>query len=249
MRLHLATIGKEVKSARAYNEVKGLRYALSSFIDKEKACDDTLQLVGVDNFLVDSGAFSFMSGKTCDKTSLRDYQRKYINYIKSRKINLFFELDVDTIFGLDFVHELRKDLESETGKKCIPVWHKSRGVEYWKWMVDNYDYIAIGGLVFHVKKQEYALIRKMVAYARAKGVKVHGLGYTKKDVLSYAFYSIDSTSYLASAVRGGNLQFFDGKYMKTYHLVSSKKKDLNAIKRNNIKEWIKFQHYLDSKPW
>lgn len=28
-----------------------------------------------------------------------------------------------------------------------------------------------------------------------------------------------------------------------------KKKDLYAIERNNIREWIKYQHYLDSKPW
>ncbi len=46
-------------------------------------------------------------------------------------------------------------------------------------MCSEYGYVAIGGLVFHVKKQEYDLIRRLVDYAYYNGVKVHGLGFTK----------------------------------------------------------------------
>ena len=52
---------------------------------------------------------------------------------------------------------------------------KDAGVDYWKRMCQEYRYVAIGGLVFHVKKQEYELIRRLVHYAAVRGVKVHGL--------------------------------------------------------------------------
>ena len=101
--------------------------------------------------------------------------------------------DRDNIFGLSKVEEWRRKMERTTGRQCIPVWHKGRGVEYWKKMCREYKYVAIGGLVFHVKKQEYELIKKLVHYAAVRGVKVHGLGFTKtKSLNEYEFYSVDS---------------------------------------------------------
>lgn len=44
-------------------------------------------------------------------------------------------------------------------------------------MCEEYKYIAIGGLVFHVKKQELPLIRKMVNYARSKRRKSSWVGF------------------------------------------------------------------------
>lgn len=251
MRVHLAALTNGYMSAVLQKERP--IYTLCTFIEGEKACDYTINIspYKLEGFLLDSGAFSFMSGKKCTMDSLEKYQEEYIKYIISRDVKYFFELDVDTIFGLDFVHKLRKELEQRTKKKCIPVWHKSRGVNYWKWMVDNYDYVAIGGLVFHVMPKEYELIRKMVAYARAKGVKVHGLGFTKTSQLNkYAFWSVDSTSYKMSAIRGGGVQYFDGHYMKQHIIpAGTKKRDTYSIIENNVAEWVKYQKYMDSRPW
>lgn len=178
------------------------KYILETFFNGEKQCKTALNDVGANNFLLDSGAFSFMSGAQCSKEQLQEYLNKYISFINENNVKYFFELDVDTILGIDFVHELRKTLEKKTGKKCIPVWHKGRGVDYWKWMVDNYPYIAIGGLVFHVKKQELQYIKKMVDYATAKGVKVHGLGFTKTAQLEdWSFWSVDSASWTKGGER------------------------------------------------
>ena len=99
-----------------------------------------------------------MSGAECTKDDLREYLNRYINLINQYHIKYFFELDVDTIFGIEFVEELRRELEKRTGRKCIPVWHKGRGIEYWKKMCAEYEYVAIGGLVFHIKKEEHHLI-------------------------------------------------------------------------------------------
>lgn len=227
------------------------KYVLETFFAGEKACLQALNSVEPDNFLLDSGAFSFMSGQECSKKILSEYLEHYIDFIKRYNIKYFFELDVDTIFGIEFVEQMRTKLEHDTKRKCIPVWHKGRGVEYWKIMCKQYRYVAIGGLVFHVKKQEYELIRKMAKYAYDKGVKVHGLGFTKtKELYKYKFYSVDSTSWKMSAIRGQLFQFFDGRQIIQRPLEKGNKKaDLHKMIEHNYKEWIKYQKYMDMKGW
>ena len=79
-------------------------------------------------FLLDSGAFTFMNSQK-GKVNFDEYLTRYINFINKYDIKYFFELDVDSIVGYEKVKQLRKRLENETGKKCITVWHKSRGKE------------------------------------------------------------------------------------------------------------------------
>ena len=64
----------------AINEAKPL-YFLETFFAGEKICEKVLKDVGVDNFLLDSGAFSYMSGAKCTKEMLIDYLEKYIDFI------------------------------------------------------------------------------------------------------------------------------------------------------------------------
>ena len=114
------------------------KYFLETFFAGETICKRVLQDCGdVENFLLDSGAFSYMSGAPCSKEQLEQYCDKYIKFIKENNIKYFFELDVDTIFGIEFVEKLRRKIEKETGRKPIPVWHKGRGIEYWKKCVLN----------------------------------------------------------------------------------------------------------------
>lgn len=253
MRIYLAstTIGMDKQTReKAIKENKPL-YMLETFFSGEKTCKKILDEAGTENFLLDSGAFSFMSGAKCSKEELVHYMERYIQFINQNNVKYFFELDVDTIFGIDFVHQLRNRLESETGKKCIPVWHKGRGIEYWKWMCDHYDYIAIGGLVFHVKKQEYEAIRKMVDYAYSKGVKVHGLGFTKtRELDNYKFYSVDSASWTKAGALGQQVHFFNGKDISSRKINKGDKKvKLSSLIAHNLKEWCKYQKYMDLKRW
>ena len=226
-------------------------YILETFFSGESACLKALNRVGKENFLLDSGAFSYMNGAKCTKEILLDYLDRYIVFINKYDIKYFFELDVDTIFGIEFVEMMRKKLETETNKKCIPVWHKGRGIEYWKYMVANYKYVAIGGLVFHVKKQEWPLIKKMVDYAYSKGVKVHGLGFTKTKILEeYKFYSVDSASWVRAAGMGQQIHFFDGKAIYARPLDKGNKKTYGSkLAAHNFKEWVKYQKYMNIKKW
>lgn len=197
-------------------------------------------------FLLDSGAFTFMNNFK-GKINWDEYIQKYAEFINKYGIKYFFELDIDSIVGLKEVERLRNKLEKLTNKKCIPVWHKNRGLEYWKKMCNEYNYIAIGGIVTkEIKPQDYKYFIPMLKIAKNNNCKVHGLGFTSTSQLKkYHFYSIDSTSWL-KASRFGKIDYFDGQKMKTY----PKPKNSRTIEYKKcddfiFKEWIKFQKYAD----
>lgn len=224
-------------------------FVLETFFNGEKLCDRALNLVGNNNFLLDSGAFSYMNGKEITKQELDVFVDKYISYIKSRDIKYYMEMDVDVIFGIKQVEKWRHKIEISTGKKCIPVWHLNRGIEYWKKMCSEYDYVAIGGLVTGMKKQNYPLIKQMINYANSKGVKVHGLGFTKTKILrEFKFYSVDSSSWSLSAVRGNQIHHFKDGVIEQRQI--DKKDKINyktngsLLASHNMKEWIKYQIYM-----
>lgn len=198
-----------------------------------------------DLFLLDSGAFTFMNTVKGD-INWDAYIRKYIDFINENDVKYYFELDIDKIVGYEKVKQIRRQLETETGKQCIPVWHKSRGINEYKKMLSEYEYIAIGGFAIKdIKPQEYPLIKRIVRYAYESGVKVHGLGYTHQDVLDYAFYSCDSSSW-TTCNRFGKIYKFDGQKIvcinpKNTGTKRDKQQEIEAIV---LKEWIKYQKYL-----
>lgn len=249
MRIYLAATGTGMSKQIKEDVVRRCRpkYVLETFFNGEKACEEALRIVGNDNFLLDSGAFSYMNGAKVTLEQLDKYIDRYINFIIANKIKYFFEIDVDNIFGLESVERWRRKIENAVGYQSIPVWHKGRGVEYWKQMCETYSYVAIGGLVFHVKKQEHDLIRRLVDYAYYKGVKVHGLGFTRtKELSKYKFYSVDSASWVISATRGQQIHFFaDGKIRQRELVKSGRKTNLPKLAAHNMEEWVKFQKYMD----
>lgn len=83
-------------------------------------------------FLLDSGAFTFMNSQKDKEINWDVYIERYAKFINDNNIEYFFELDIDVVVGLKEVERLRNKLEKLTNKKCIPVWHKSRGLDYWK---------------------------------------------------------------------------------------------------------------------
>lgn len=200
-------------------------------------------------FLLDSGAFTFMSNSH-KAVNWNEYLDRYIAFIKKYDIDYFFELDIDAVVGYEKVKELRYRLEKQTGKQCIPVWHKSRGIEEFKKICEKYKYIAIGGIVTkEIKQKEYDKMFQLVKYAKSKGVKVHGLGFTNlKSLENSGFFSVDSTSW-KSGNRFGSLYIFkngelkqikkpDGKRMKTGKYYSS-------VEKFVFLEWVKYQKYME----
>lgn len=107
MRIFLAC----TNSCEDRNIVDRSKYILETFYAGEKDCLIALQNCNRENFLLDSGAFSYMSGAKCSQEQLLDYLDRYIAFINEYDIKYFFELDVDTIFGIEFVEMMRKKLE------------------------------------------------------------------------------------------------------------------------------------------
>ena len=100
-------------------------------------------------------------------------------------------------------------------------------------------------------ESEWELIKKMVLYARQRNVKVHGLGFTKTKLLpQYAFYSVDSASWAKSAGIGQQRQIFNGEYIEQRKINGNGKKIiLSKLGETNMKEWVKYQRYMDRKDW
>lgn len=194
-------------------------------------------------FLLDSGAFTFMSGKK--STDFHGYLSNYIDFINKYDVDYFFELDVDSVVGYEEVKRMRKRLEKETGKRCIPVWHKSRGKDEFVKMCDEYSYVAIGGIVTkEIKKDEYPFFSWFIKEAHKRNCKIHGLGFTSlNDLKRYNFDSVDSTSW-KSGGRYGQLHIFKGDTIK---IVTQKNKRAiyREIDENNFNEWLKFQKYAE----
>ena len=199
------------------------------------------------DFLLDSGAFTYLNGLKSEKVNWDNYIEKYSSFINLHNINLFFELDIDSIVGIKEVERLRNKLEKLTNKKCIPVWHKSRGLDYWKRMVDEYDYVAIGGIVTkEIKQSEHKIFYSLLEIAKKNNCKVHGLGYTNlKGIEKYNFYSVDSTSWL-SGNRFGSVYWFNGRTMKKQNKKKGQRVITNKTAQNNFNEWVKFSKYADN---
>ena len=226
------------------DELLEIPYLLESFYSLQN--EKTLKRIikhNKENFLLDSGAFTFMSGT--GKADFDEYLTKYIDFINKQDIKYFFELDVDSVVGYDKVKEYRKRLEKETGKKCIPVWHKSRGKEEFLKMCDEYDYVAIGGIVTkEITKDQYPFFTWFLNEAHKRGCKVHGLGFTAtKELHKYHFDTVDSTNWLSGG-RFGQLHTFNGQYIESKSY-KNKRAVYKAIDSHNLKEWVKFQRYAE----
>lgn len=198
-----------------------------------------------DLFLLDSGAFSFMNSPSArNGTNYYDYLERYIKFINECDVDHFFELDIDSIVGYQEVLKMRKILEQRTGKKCIPVFHKSRGLAEWEKMCQEYDYVAIGTISEY--KKNHGVLKELLKIAKKYNTKVHGLGFTINNVEEFGFYSVDSTSWLSGS-RHGTIYLFKDKKITTVKKQGYRTTHYRGVDRHNISEWNKYQKYLGER--
>lgn len=220
---------------------------LNSYIDYIKNISN--------DFILDSGAFSLLnSNKNLDAflNNLDKYIQEYINFINEYDIKHFIELDIDSLVGYERVKEIRKRIEKETKKKCIPAWHLSRGLDEWDKLTKEYDYIAIGGIVTkEIKKKDYnKLFPTLLKIAKKNNCKAHGLGFTSVKCEKYDFYSVDSTSW-SSCARYARIYSFNtktkemkSKLISKTHRVDQKGDKYTKFLKISLREWIKYQKFL-----
>lgn len=225
------------------NTIQKIPYLLESFYYIEEWQIPLIKKAEL--FLLDSGAFTFMNGSK-GEVDFNLYLDKYIEFINKNDVKFFFELDVDSVVGYENVKKLRTRLEYETRKKCIPVWHKSRGLKEWEMLCREYEYVAIGGIVTkEIQKNDYKYFKPLLEIAEKYNCKVHGLGFTAvKELPKYKFYSVDSTSWLSGG-RYGQLHVFKNNTIEHIRPKDMRAKNYKQIDYHNIKEWIKFQEYAN----
>ena len=193
------------------------------------------------NYLLDSGAFTFMSGKSADNINWKHYITQYADFINSHNIDLFFELDIDSVVGYDKVLDLRKLLEDKTQKAPIPVWHKSRGLDNFIEMCETYSYVSIGGIVSkEIKRAERDKLPYFIDLAHKNGAKIHGLGFMDREIHKFKFDSVDNSNWTVG--RYGLYITYQNGYAK------NNKTSLRVVNReklniHNLKEYVKLQNY------
>lgn len=194
-------------------------YLLMSYYYISRPACELIEKYDKNRLLIDSGAFSFMTG-TQSEISWEEYIKKYAEFINAYDIKNFVELDIDAVVGYEKVKQLREMLETLTGKKCIPVWHKSRGLDEFYKSCEDYDYIALGGLVnkeISIGGENIRAFNTLTRYAWQHGTRIHALGYTRTATLKQcSFYSADSTTWLNGG-RYGNAYYFDGEKIVKKH--------------------------------
>lgn len=219
-------------------------YILESFYYADADTERLLPLFG--DFMLDSGAFTFMQNSKI-VVKWDEYIERYCDFINRNKIQKFFELDIDSAVGYEQVKEYRAKIERLTGKQVIPVWHKSRGIEDFKSMCDEYSYVAIGGVVTkEIKPEQYGVFPTMIAEAHRRKAKIHGLGFTSLNWLTKChFDSVDSTAW-TTGNRFGYVYQFNGKTMVKHDCPKGKRlSDSRKVALINYTEWIKFQKYAE----
>lgn len=240
-----------VKNGKDIEKQNGKIYILESFIYCRNNKHFPLVMKKSKDLLLDSGAYTFMRGNATS-SNFEKYTEELAEFINKWNINYFFEMDIDKVVGLKKVEKLRNILENKTGKQTIPVWHKSRGIDYWKGLTKDYEYISLsasgnnGSSEWTRSPDGVLAMKKLNDIALNNCCKVHALGYTKIPVLKkIPFYSVDSTAWLYGN-RGGFLYHFTGndiikqKKPKNTKLISK-----NAAKHNFV-EWIKFQRWAEN---
>ncbi len=222
------------------------KYVLESFYTYKKWQDAFIP--SCESFMLDSGAFTYLNTKSIPSATpqaLDEYVVRYAQFIKARGVKLFVEMDVDKVVGIQKVEQMRRYIERETGKQPIPVWHRSRGKDYFIGQCKDYPYIAVGGIAIKdIAKTEYKYFRWLIDTAHNYGTKIHALGFTQTQLLkSYHFDSVDSTSWISG--RFGTLYTFTGTSLNQQKLDSNRRKDFKRIDDHNLREWMKYQQYAE----
>lgn len=227
-------------------EFKKSKYILESFYSIQEWQIPLIKTM--DCFLLDSGAFTFMNSNK--KTSFDAYIDRYIDFINRNNIELFFELDVDSVIGYENVKKLTSRLEKETGKKSIPVWHLSRGIDNFYRMCDEYEYAAIGGFVTkEIQRKKYGAIPYLIQEAHKRKCKLHGLGFTSTSYYDkIRFDSVDSTTWNVGG-KYGNICLFDSKIgmRQNYYAYNNNKRCINQkeLMTYNWNQWIQYQRFAE----
>ena len=154
----------------------------------------------------DSGGFSAMTqGAQIDVNEYAAWIKRY-----KHLFNTYANLDVigDAGATLDNQHRLE-----DLGVEPIPVFHVNEDWAHLESYIENYPYIALGGMVPYMRytKKIMPWIIKAFKLSGDKSV-FHGFGATSWEVIKdLPWYSVDSTTWMAGHRYGAQFVFAKGR--------------------------------------
>lgn len=249
MHLYLAGEFDLAKSVPPDQHIPNL---LKSYYYLRDEDDETIaaHLQHCDRFMLDSGAFTFLTNPNADVSDLDSFVDGYIDFVNRWDIERYIEMDVDSRRSLAEVREWRAQMERETGRDAIPVWHPSRGRECFIRLCEEYDYIGLGGIYDEVSPKWFKFFPWFIRQAHMRGCRIHALGFTPtKELATYPFDSLDSRSWLMGSIVASSPQHtFTGTELETVtHEGMERAGDYNEIRRANCRAWIQYARYLENK--
>lgn len=155
------------------------------------------------SLFLDSGAYSAFAQNTSININ------NYIAFIKEHQDYIDVYANLDVIGDAEKTLENQKKMEA-AGLHPIPCYHHGEDIKYLHFYVNNYSYIALGGLVGGLGSSAMAEhLDKCFAIICDQSsclpkVKVHGFGMTSLELmLRYPWWSCDSTSWVLTGRFGG----------------------------------------------
>ena len=183
------------------------------------------------DFFLDSGAFSaYTKGVEIDI-------KEYCNFIKEHQDIIMHYAVLDVIGSAEETLKNQKIMEAE-GLSPVPCFHYGEDYSYLTYYVDNYDYIALGGMVpVHTNDLIPWLDTVFGDYiCTDKGypkTKVHGFGLTTVSLMiRYPWHSVDSTSWKLSA--GFGSIFIPTRKQNKYDYINGKTISISTEGTNNF---------------
>lgn len=179
--------------------------------------------------LLDSGAFSFheRAREELPKGKQRfaeryvlelygqeveEYLRGYLDFLKKwgDRFSGYVELDLG-----DEREKTRLRMRfHEEGLDPIPVYHQRDPFSYLIKLMEDYDYIALGAVANMPEDEVRRISARIFRRAREYGVKLHGLGMTKVEMMKrFPWYSVDSITWISS-VKYGRIPWYSRKRKK-----------------------------------
>ncbi len=179
---------------------KGIKDLLTSYayISKTKKKQQFKELQK-DGFFLDSGAYTaWTKGKEINI-------QEYISFIKEH------EHQIDVYANLDVIGDAKGTLKNQkimekAGLNPLPCFHQGENYKYLERYIEEYDYIALGGLT-HGSGVTSSILTIFKDYICGEDllpkIKVHGFGVTSFDLLfNCPWYSVDSTTWRMAGVMG-----------------------------------------------
>jgi hypothetical protein len=229
------------------------RYALTEFGKREPKV----------RCFLDSGAYSaqmqsIRKGKPLDKKTADGIVNKYIDFIYTTDFLFDFLVTFDYLRDPEIVLWSAKKIEAR-GLHPVPVYHQGSSITALRDLIDRgYTLIGISLADPRIFTRTKPFLDHVFNLTEKYGIRCHGLGAGGREILSYPWFSVDSTTWLQDSRLGniGQMSLNDRHLYQKVPISSRKSAVGNSMVGDtyaervvhNIRFWNDLMDRLDKRP-